>query len=80
LPVRELDAGREDAEPSAREAEGMGDSALPPPQPDAIRQLVDAVLALSDDPAPANVQRYLAVSRALEASRSKAKTSAKRAA
>jgi hypothetical protein len=38
------------------------------------------VLALSDDPAPANVQRYLAVSRALEASRSKAKTSAKRAA
>jgi hypothetical protein len=41
---------------------------LPPPQPDAIRRLVDAVVALSDDPKRANVERYLAASRALESS------------
>jgi hypothetical protein len=34
-----------------------------------VRTLVDAVRALSADPAPANVQRYLAASRALEDSR-----------
>ena len=34
-----------------------------------IREFVDAVLALSDDPGPANLQRYLAVSRELEESR-----------
>jgi len=33
-----------------------------------IREFVDAVLALSDDPGPANLQRYLAVSRELEES------------
>ena len=34
-----------------------------------IREFVDAVLALSDDPGPANLQRYLAVSQELEESR-----------
>jgi hypothetical protein len=34
-----------------------------------IREFVDAVLALSDDPGPANLERYLAVSRELEESR-----------
>jgi len=34
-----------------------------------IREFVDAVLALSDDPGPANLRRYLAVSRELEESR-----------
>jgi hypothetical protein len=53
---------------------------LPPPKPEAIQHLVDAVLALSDDPAPANVTRYLAASQALESSRSPAKAPAKRAA
>jgi hypothetical protein len=32
----------------------------------AFRQFVAAVLALSDDPGPANLERYLAASRALE--------------
>jgi hypothetical protein len=35
----------------------------------AIREMVDAVVALSEDPRPANVARYLAASRALEDSR-----------
>jgi hypothetical protein len=36
---------------------------------DAVREFVDAVLALSDDPGPANLHRYLTVSRQLEESR-----------
>jgi hypothetical protein len=35
----------------------------------AFRQFVDAVLALSDDPEPANVERYLEASRTLDESR-----------
>ena len=35
----------------------------------AFEQFVAAVLALSDDPEPANVERYLEASRALERSR-----------
>ena len=42
---------------------------LGPSQRSAVREFVDAVLALSDDPGPANLQRYLAVSRELEESR-----------
>jgi hypothetical protein len=42
---------------------------LGPSQRNAVREFVDAVLALSDDPGPANLQRYLAVSRELEESR-----------
>jgi hypothetical protein len=34
-----------------------------------VREFIDAVLALSDDPGPANLERYLAVSRELEKSR-----------
>jgi hypothetical protein len=34
-----------------------------------LREMVDAVHALSDDPSPANVERYLASSRALDHSR-----------
>jgi hypothetical protein len=34
-----------------------------------LRQFVDAVVALSEDPEPANVERYLEASRALEESR-----------
>jgi hypothetical protein len=37
-----------------------GWASLPPPQPAAIRQLVDAVLALAEDPGPANLTRDLA--------------------
>jgi hypothetical protein len=42
---------------------------LAPAEQGAFRQFVDAVLALSDDPEPANVERYLEASRALEESR-----------
>ncbi len=35
----------------------------------AQRLFADAVLAFSDDPGPANLERYLAASRALEESR-----------
>jgi hypothetical protein len=34
-----------------------------------VRQFVDAVLAFSVDPGPANLERYLAASRSLEESR-----------
>jgi hypothetical protein len=53
---------------------------LPPPQPAAVQRLVDAVIHLAEDPDPANVQRYLAMSRALEASRFEVKTPEKRVA
>jgi hypothetical protein len=36
---------------------------------EAFRQFVDAVLDFSDEPEPANLERYLAASRALEESR-----------
>jgi hypothetical protein len=35
----------------------------------ALRQFVDAVRELSEDPGPANLERYLAASRALEESK-----------
>jgi hypothetical protein len=42
---------------------------LPAPELSAVRRFVEAVLALSDDPRPDNVERYLVASRALEDSR-----------
>jgi hypothetical protein len=36
------------------------------PKASAVRAFVDAVLALSDDPQPENVERYLVASHALE--------------
>jgi len=36
---------------------------------EAFRQFADAVLDFSDEPEPANLERYLAASRALEESR-----------
>ena len=36
------------------------------------REFVDAVLALSDDPGPANLERYLAASRELDESQQQA--------
>jgi hypothetical protein len=53
---------------------------LPQAEPAAVDQFVSAVLALSQYPGDANVERYLAASRALEASRPTTKTQAKRAA
>jgi hypothetical protein len=50
------------------------------PKPSAVRAFVDAVLALSDDPQPANVERYLVASHALEDSRSMTNPRARRAA
>ncbi len=43
------------------------------PEPAALSAFVKAVRALSDDPAPENVNRYLVVSRALEDSRPRRK-------
>jgi len=53
---------------------------FPAPEPSAVRRFVEAVLALSDDPRPENVGRYLVASRALEDSRSRRKPCASRAA
>jgi hypothetical protein len=44
---------------------------FPPPEPLAVRRFVEAVLALSDNPLPENVERYLVASRALEDSGSR---------
>ena len=45
-----------------------------------VRRFVQAVRALSDDPAPENIERYLAATRALEYSRSSKKSRTSRAA
>jgi len=44
----------------------------------AVRRFVDAVLALSDDPRPANLERYFEASRKLEESRRSRQTAAMR--
>jgi hypothetical protein len=46
---------------------------FPPPDPSAVRRFVEAVQALSDDPRPENVDRYLVASLAVEGSRSSRK-------
>ena len=48
----------------------MSRAGLTPPERGALQDFVDAVLALSDNPEPANLERYLAASRSLEESRS----------
>jgi hypothetical protein len=48
------------------------DEGFPPPE-SSVRRFVEAVLALSDNPRPENVERYLVASRALEDSRSSRK-------
>ena len=58
--VMKFGAGREDASRPRRDRGHVKHD---------IREFVDAVLALSDDPGPANLQRYLAVSQELEESR-----------
>ncbi|MCW2976556.1 MAG: hypothetical protein JWM06_1837 [Actinomycetia bacterium] len=50
------------------------------PEPSAIRRFVEAVLAVSEDPQPENVERYLVASRALEESRSRRNPRSSRAA
>lgn len=47
---------------------------LPQAERTALRQFVDAVLAFSKDPGPANLERYLAASRSLEESRRSGQT------
>ena len=58
----------------------MRPAELPPLESQATRRFVDAVLALSDDPASRNVERYLVASRALESCRSKRKPKSRRGA
>jgi hypothetical protein len=53
---------------------------LQPPKAAAVERLVHAVHDLSADPNPENVRRYLAMSRALEASRFGARKPQKRVA
>jgi hypothetical protein len=43
---------------------------FPAAEPSPVDRFVEAVRALSDDPRPENVERYLVASRALEESRS----------
>jgi hypothetical protein len=58
----------------------MSPAEFPAPEPSAIRAFVEAVLALSDDPRPENVERYLVASHALEDSRSRREPRTSRAA
>ena len=51
---------------SQRRRARVGTRLLDPTERDAVRELIDAVHALSEDPRRANVDRYLAASRALE--------------
>jgi hypothetical protein len=55
-------------------------AAVRAPEHARVRRFVDAVLALSDDPKPENVEQYLVASRALEDSRSRRKPRPSRAA
>jgi hypothetical protein len=48
----------------------MTPAELPTDERSAVRRFFEAVLALSDDPRPENVERYLVASSALENSRS----------
>jgi hypothetical protein len=74
-----LGGGREDARRPAREGAQVLHEHLDR-KPFAIRAFVDAVLALSDDPEPENVERYLVASHALEDSDSTRQPRASRAA
>src|SRR2546423_861797 len=67
--VVELGAAHADVAEARRNAGSMPRARPAPPHPSAVRDLVEAVQALSDDPGPGNVERYLAASRALEESR-----------
>jgi hypothetical protein len=60
-----LGGGREDTLLPSREGAHVQHEHLDP-ELSAVRVFVDAVLALSDDPLPENVERYLAASDALE--------------
>jgi len=53
---------------------------LRPHKPSAVRAFVEAVLELSDNQRPENVERYLIASRALEGFRSRRKPRTSRAA
>jgi hypothetical protein len=75
----QLDGGREDVRLPAREGVYVQHEHLDP-KPAAVRAFVAAVLALSDDPQPDNVERYLVASDALEESSSRRTPYARRAA
>jgi len=77
-PLERLGGGRADARLSARERAHVRHEHpdllrrnAEVHKPSSVRRFVDAVLALSDDPRPDNVERYLVASRALEDSRSR---------
>jgi hypothetical protein len=79
-----LGGAREDKRLRAREGaqmrfEHLG-PAFPAPKNSVVRRFVEAVLVLSDNPRPENVERYLVASRALERTRSRRKPSQSRAA
>jgi hypothetical protein len=72
-----LGGAREDVRLRAREGVQMRlehpDVAFGAPEVRAVRRFVEAVRALSDNPQPENVERYLIASRALEHPRSRRK-------
>jgi hypothetical protein len=74
-----LGGGLDDTRLAAREGTEVQREHLEP-KASAVRAFVDAVLALSDDPQPENVERYLVASHALEDSRSMRKPRESRAA
>ena len=78
-PVERMGGGRGDARLPARKAAEMLREHLDllrriaEEGPAEVREFVEAVLALSDDPCPENIDKYLVASRALEGTRSSAK-------
>jgi len=70
-----MGGAREDGKLRAREGVRMrlehSDLAFVAPELRAVRRFVEAVRALSDNPQPENVERYLLASRALEQPRSR---------
>jgi hypothetical protein len=80
-----LGGAREDVRLRAREGEQMRLEHLDrlrgiAEEGEAVRRFVEAVLALSDNSRPENVERYLVASSALEDSRSRRKPRTSRAA
>jgi hypothetical protein len=79
-----LGAARDDVRLRAREGGQMRldhpDLKFTAPELSAARRFVEAVRALSDNPQPENVERYLVASCALEHSRSRRKPRESRAA
>jgi hypothetical protein len=76
LDAREGEQMRHDRSDGLRRIAEEGEAS----ETSAARRFVETVLALSDDPRPENVERYLVASRALEDLRSRREPRSRRAA